>query len=341
MSVATVPEPAYSNSVVLYHWKKCIHSTSLMPTWRQVRRALPRGARVYEIDVEEHRSTLLEAGVDLGAGVPRVVTFNSEGVPRPYAGERTRQDMTASIRAHLASVSPARVRAHAPATVMYFRYSCGFCTKFLPQFLSWGTRPGSGTVMTVDTEQHPGALSELETPATTVPHVVYFGVGGEQVVFEGERTVRGLDAFLSAAHPDPQHVTFKGGYTKPVQGDAHSRLTPALNDLQKLAETGLGSNYRRTFEPENADVVFVGVKGGESPRDDRMCIVIAPQEVPEGRQPVVATLSGARTGDDMAARIRQVGTYVPPEYTPVMDTNPYVQALRYFGYTVCLEDRCS
>ena len=338
MSVSTVPETTYSNSVVLYHWDKCGHSAKLMPTWRSVRRTLPSGPRVHEIDVEEHQGVLMAAGVDLGAGVPRVLTFNSEGVSKPYSGPRTKLEMTTGIRAHLVSVSPERIRDHAPVTVLFFRYSCGFCTKFLPTYLSWGTRPGSGTVVTVDTEQHPDALSQLETPATTVPHVVYFGSGGEQVVFDGERTPRGLDAFLARARTGPQRVSFKGGYLKPVRGDARSRLSPALNALQDQAGVGLGESHRRAFEPESSDVVFVGVRGGDGPNDDRICVVIAPQQVPAGRVPVVATVSGARAGGDMVAKIRRGTAYAPAGYAPVQDTNPYVQALRHFGYTVCLGD---
>jgi len=351
--VSTEPQPQYTNAVVLYHWTQCAHCIKLMPEWRRALRQLPASTDVYEIEVSEHRERLLSMGVNIGDGVPRIVVYNHEGDEFVYSGPRTKEALVNGIRTHLITVHPKQIQNRVPVTVLYFRHSCGYCTRFLPTFLRFAAQTRAGDVVAVDTKQHPQVLQALDPPATTVPHVVHFDELGKQTVFKEERTVYHLNKFLDSVKPQPaasprKNVSFpervlEGGGRSggAVDGDTKSRLEPLLDRLQKRAQTTLGGKHTRAFEPENADVCFIGVRTMDTPTEDTVYILLNPSNPPRGRPPVMASIYGSKknglsakiyTRDkDLAALLhnkRRAG------FHPVPETNPFVHALREFGYHV-------
>ena len=328
----TTPEASYKNAVVLFHWRKCGYCVKLFPQFRKSLKSLPRGTEVYELEVDDNREVLNEMGVDLAGGVPRVLAYNSEGEEMVYDGARTADDLAPALGAHLITVSPSHVSS--PATVLYFRHNCGYCVRFLPEYLRFAAR-AAGTVQAVDTAKYPEALKALHEPPTGVPHVVHHG--DTQTVFSGERTVSGLKSFVESIAPS-RGVNFEGGSLMPSGGS--TRIEAALDLLQTRAAVVLGAKYRRTFEPENASVCFIGSRPGGSPGSDRIYILMCPAKTPRGKPGVSACVYGSR-GGDMTVKIyvgkdtdallrnkRKAG------FQPVLETNPHVQSLRTFGYHV-------
>jgi thiol-disulfide isomerase/thioredoxin len=331
----TTPEREYKNSVVLYHWRKCGHCVRFHPEWRKAVKTLPRGTKVYEIEVNDKREVLNDMGVDLGGGVPRVVAYNSEGDEMVYEGTRTAEDVGPALSAHLITVSPAAV-PH-PSTVLYFRHNCGYCVRFLPEYLQFARRGDANAVVAVDTARYPAALASLDQQATGVPHVVYYNAEGKQTVFSGERTVSGLKSFVASTNSG-RGVNFEGGSFMPSHDDA--RMGTALDRLQERASVVLGSKYSRTFEPENASVCFIGSRGGGRPTLDRTYIMLCPDKTPRGKPGVSACVYGSRDGP-MTVKIyvgRDTDTLLRNKrksgFHPVLETNPHVQSLRTFGYHV-------
>ena len=330
----TQPESKYTNAVVLYHWNRCGYCVKFFPEWRKALKSLPKSTKVYEIEVDEHRETLHDMGVDLGGGVPRVVAYNAEGDEMVYTGSRTAPEVASALSAHLITVSPSHVTR--PSTVLYFRHNCGYCVRFLPEYLRFAARGDVGSVLAVDTAKYPEALQALDQPATGVPHVVHHDASGKQTVFSGDRTVSGLKSFLDSVQ-STRAVNFEGG-SMPSTGD--SQLAPALDRLQERAAVVLGAKFRRAFEPENASVCFIGAQSGSGPHRDRIYILLCPNKTPRGKPGAAACLYGSRDADltvkiyvgkDIDALLRgkrKAG------YHPVLETNPHVQSLRTFGYHV-------
>ena len=356
-AVSRRPASTYKKGVVVYHWRKCPHSVRFMSSWDdEIRgRLLKRGLNVWEIEVEDHKSELERLGVSLGAGVPRVVFFNEEGVGMVHKGDRSVSSVLAGAASHvgisggggggdLASVSPSFVASHLPATVLYFRHSCGYCVRFLPTFTEFGNRGDVGRVLSVDTSLHPEAMGELNPDARSpgVPHVVYHGSDGRQVPFQGERTVSALGKFVKSMESSGAHVSFEGGSTIPVSGSAHVRLASALDRLQERAASMLGKRYRRVFEPENSDVTFVGARSRDTVNNDRVYILFSPRRQPRGKPSAHACVYGSRSGELTTKIYVDKDTQVllrnkrGSGFSPVRETNPHVQALQTFGYHVGL-----
>ena len=102
-AVSRRPASTYKKGVVVYHWRKCPHSVRFMSSWDdEIRgRLLKRGLNVWEIEVEDHKSELERLGVSLGAGVPRVVFFNEEGVGMVHKGDRSVSSVLAGAASHV------------------------------------------------------------------------------------------------------------------------------------------------------------------------------------------------------------------------------------------------
>lgn len=336
--VSTTPQDEYKNAIVLYHWRRCGHCVRLMPVWKQVVDELPSSIKVFELEVQDSREQLDELGVDLGGGVPRIVAYNQDGDDMVYTGPRTKDEMVAGLSAHLLTVSPSVVKDSYPATVLYFRHSCGYCARFLPEFTKFASMKNVGNVFAVDTTKHPSALKSLSPPATSVPHVVHYDRSGTQRVFKGERTRAQLKSF--ATDTGSRGVSFEGGNLIPVGGNIEARLAESLNSLQDRAADMLGLKYDRTFEPENAVVCFIGKRTGSNPEDDRVYILLCPHKIPRGRSGVLACMYGSRR-DSMTVKIyvgKHKATLINSKrksgFHPVPETNPNVQALETFGYHV-------
>lgn len=342
--VITTPEPEYQNAVVLYHWKKCGYCVKMKPEWEQVKRSLPESTDIYEIEVEDSRESLLDLGVDLGGGVPRIEVYNQEGDKMVYNGARTAEEMVPAFMIHLISSSPQSVEASQPCLVLYFRHSCGFCVRFLPEFVAFAGEKGVGCVKAVDTEKYTTATRRLSPPASTVPHVVYHGSDGSQTVFRGDRTKSELKRFvLDQEEESGKNVSFEGGSLKPVRGSTELQLEEALDALQKKSLDVLGKRFGRTFEPENASVCFIGKRTSSTPDQDRIFILLCPNKIPRGKRNVMAGVYGSRRGvltvkiyvdTDMESFIRNKRG---KGFKPVPETNPNVQALETFGYYVEME----
>jgi len=339
-----IPGANYSNSVVLYWWAPCPHCTKLMPEWRRALEALPESTSVYEIEVDENRERLHEMGVDLGNGVPRIEVYNHEGDMMVYEGGRDAVSMIQSIIPHLLTIRPGHVNKNLPALVLYFRHNCGFCVKFLPEFIRFSAATDTSVFM-VDTSKYPDALQTLTTPASGVPHVVYHDSRGTDHEFKGPRTAEALHDFVdhhhATHHPSRAHgVSFKGGSLKPASGSAETRLTEALDTLQDKAKRVLGRTHGRAFEPDNASVHYVGFKSSDLPGGDRIYILLCPNKTPRGKPSVMAAVYGPR-GGNLFSKIyvgKQINTLLQGKkssgFSPVMETNPFVQYLQAFGYDV-------
>ena len=326
-----------------------------MPMWHNdvVPALVSHGVGVKEIEVEDNKSRLEQLGVSLSGGVPRVMFFNHAGVGVAHTGERTGTNVVRGALAHLdlsggggelSSVTPAHVAAHLPATVLYFRHSCGYCVRFLPTFTEFSVSDGVGTVVGVDTTAHPAAMGALNADAQSpgVPHVVYHGADGTQTPFTGERTVVALRRFVKTMSDSPRRgVSFEGGRL-PVTGSSDSRLSVALNKLQEMAGRMLGAPYSRVFEPENSFVSFVAVRELNTPSNDRVYILLEPNRQPRGKPTAHAAVYGSRMGElttkiyvnkDISALLRNKRA---AGFLPVRETDSHVQALQTFGYHVGL-----
>ena len=128
----------------------------------------------------------------------------------------------------------------------------------------------------------------------------------------------------------------------PVSGSAEPRLTRALDKLQERAALTLGKRYRRAFEPENTTVTFVGVHAGSDVSNDRVYILFSPIRQPRGRPAAHASVYGPLTGElttkiyvnkDTSSMLRNKRG---AGFKPVLETDPYVDALQTFCYDVVL-----
>ena len=372
----STPQSTYKKGVVLYHWRKCPHSARFMPRWSSEIRPqlLEQGLNVWEIEVEDHKATLEHLGVSLGEGVPRIMFFNDEGVGVAHIGDRSARSILSACSTHigsmsggggggdnaggdnagsdnaggdnadLPSVTPSFVTDNLPATVLYFRHSCGYCVRFLPTFTEFSHGSDVGTVVSVDTSVHPEAMGALHPDARSpgVPHVVYHASDGTQTPFRGDRTLSALRKFVKSMSSARRSVSFEGGSTLPVTGSADVRLTVALDKLQQSAAETLGKRYRRVFEPENSSVSFVGSRTRDSVNADRVYILLSPHRQPRGKPTAHACVYGSRRGElttkiyvnkDTDALLRNKRG---AGFSLVRDTDPYVAALDTFGYHVDL-----
>lgn len=339
MRVNTEPQPKYANAVVLYWWSKCGHCIKLMPEWKRALTSLPESVAVYEIEVDASRERLHQLGVDLGGGVPRIEVYNPEGAMMVYEGDRTAASMMDAFLPHLLTISPGRLRKKLPALVLYFRHNCGFCVKFLPEFIRFSASTDEAVFM-VDTAKHPDAMKSLASPASGVPHVVYYDAKGREHEFTGERTAEALQGFVDTHQPSGRGVSFKGGSLKPVPGSAETRLTDALDALQVKSKRVLGRTHGQAFEPDRASVHYVGFKGNDLPGGDRIYILLCPDTTPRGKPRVMAAVYGPR-GGQLSSKIyvdKQPDALLRGKksagFTPVVETNPFVQYLQAFGYDV-------
>lgn len=325
-----------------------------MPLWESAIRPqlISRGIDVSEIEVEDNKLRLEELGVTLGKGVPRIVYYTASGEGVVHTGERTARAILHGADTHITSlsagasdvpsVSPSFVTENLPATVLYFKEKCSFCTRFYPEFSSFAHSPNVGTVVRVDMKLHPQALRTLHPSATSpgVPHVVFHRQDGTQIPYGGERTASALRKFLKQLQSTDRHVSFEGGSTMPVHGSAEARLTHALDKLQERASTTLGNSYRRTFEPDKSTVTFVGIQSHTNANADRVYILLSPLRKPRGKPPAHACIYGSRSGEfttkiyvnkDIEVLLRNKRH---AGFVPVTDADPYVSALKTFGYHV-------
>jgi hypothetical protein len=302
---------------------------------------LPPAVRVYEIEVDEQQETLKGLGVSLGGGVPRIEAYNMDGDQMVYDGARTADAMLPAITIHLISTSPQAVASSLPCTVLYFRHTCGFCVRFLPEFIAFATGKDAGTVLAVDTTKHPSAIQSLSPPATTVPHVVHHAADGSQHVYSGERTSQALRKFVAGMDGSQQRgVSFEGGSLGPVHNSTEVQLGDALDALQARSRTVLGKKFGATFEPDNASVCFIGKYNSSVPGKDRIFILLCPEKVPRGKRSVMAGLYGVR-GSNLTVKIyvdvdREsfIANKRRKDFHPVLETNSHVQVLETFGYYV-------
>ena len=343
------PRAQYTNSIVLYHWRKCAHSQRFMPIFRDLVHELKSQSDVfpawdvYEIEVEDHKSRLRELGVVLGAGVPRIVIYNREGVPRVFEGARTPHNIISAAQMHALTVDPAIVQP-TPTMVLYFRYGCPACVAFMPVFMQFAVELGGrGTACAVDTELHPHAMRSLadNVGSLTVPHVV-FKSHTHQVAFEGDRTVADILSFFIHNTTINERVRFKGG--DQTNDSSNSRLVIALNELQQRAMTVLGTAFQRVFEPENAVVTFIGRRLCRNAHNDQMYILITPRETPENKTPAMAAVYGCHMAP-FKVKIyldRQPDALLHDkrlkQFDPVSHTDPHVQSMLAFGYHVELNE---
>lgn len=282
----TQPQKQYANAVVLYHWNKCGHCVRFMPEWTRAKsQFLTKGVNVGEFEVEQNAARLRQHGVNLNEGVPRVLMYDAQGHERLYTGERTASALLAGFFApQLKTVDPNHIPI--PSVVLFYRDTCRFCTEFKPTYIQFANSMMNNNnnndkhieVVGVDTVAHPTALSMLlpEAASKSVPHVVYFGTDGRQIPFGRNRTVEDLHAFVNEQTTHKKHVRFHGGSndeTVAQLGDVFEQLEEVWQD--ELSEN---ENDRHIFAPHQAIVLYVGKKRGDTPRDDKVCIVLRPNE---------------------------------------------------------------
>lgn len=352
--ISETPADAYKNTVVLYYWRDCQYCKDLMPRWiSQVRPALQsRNVDIREIEVLENKTQLIDLNVKL-TGVPTIVFYNHNGEASVFTGNRTPHDIVAAADVHItrpsiaggangASVSPAVVQANLPATVLYFRDSCGHCRNFAPTFSEFSHLANVGNTFRVDVTLHPSALSDLHPAARSpgVPHVVYHDSSGMQTPFVGERTVSSLQKFVKQQTSSSRHVRFAGGSNEAGHTpQIRSALWKALNKLQDSAASTFGSGYRRVFEPERSQVEFIGVQRHDNAANDRVYILLSPFRKPRGTPPIHACIYGTlhrelttkiyinKNIEVLLQNKRRTG-YEPES------TNAYSNILKTFGYDV-------
>lgn len=361
MRTETHPQPQYKNAVVLYYWKQCGPCKRFAPKFQEaltlVESQLPH-VTVYLIEVMEQREALQALEVDLGSGVPRLELYDASGTMLLYNGATSARAMKKAMLGYLGlaggatapptiqslSISPSAVSF--PSIVLYYSPTCPFCRVFFPLYIQFAQAHHAGRVpiVAVDVKAHPHARDILTPSATsaTVPHVVYLGSATRQVPFKERRTLEKLNDFY-AAHTRsdaPSTLAFSASLT--AGSSLNSSLRRVLQSLTSQAQDLFGSKYAELFTPLHAVVHMVAWRRQTRPAEDRLYILLVPEDAPRGRrQPVIAaTITGKRSGQ-LTGRIstdvkvhEQVARKLRDGFDPVPFTDPAAQALRDAGYTL-------
>lgn len=255
-----------------------------------------------------------------------------------------------------------------PTLVLFFSHGCYYCKKFMPTFLEFASSPPSGVdIKAIDVAQHENALMSLEKAAQSpgVPHVVMFQPDKPQVPFTRNRTVPDLQAFVAenvglqgGEHEDETrsegHIEFA---EKPKRTPIRLALSQALDSLVNLAADELGEANQKLFEPKHAGVCFIGWLRQSVPANDRLVIVMIPQnssveqteevmsEAERRKLPIFAVISGKRSGK-MTAQIYNsildpttlIRRKLKARYKPASQTDAATQAMHDMQYKVRVDD---
>jgi hypothetical protein len=247
-------------------------------------------------------------------------------------------------------MTPAKVKP--PALILYFSHGCGHCRDFGPTFAQLIGHAATKKIQlgAVDVAQHQSALRGLQPQAQSggVPHVVAHTESGEQVPFQGERTVPDLVDFIKRTFK--QKV--KGGATiqfmeKPEKTHIRKALSNALDALQEKVVVAMGEENRELFEKKHSSVCYVAWQCKGSPDKDRLYVMLVPRlkhtagtEASVADLPLFATIHGSRTGKltpklhmnaDPVALLRRKQS---EGFVKARETDVLPQALRDMGYTV-------
>jgi thiol-disulfide isomerase/thioredoxin len=289
------------------------------------------------------------------------------------AGSVTIESMLTSLDSVTSSTTP--------TLVLFFSHDCFYCKKFMPTFLEFASSPPANVeIKAIDVAQNPDALMSLEKQAQSpgVPHVVMFQQGKPQVPFTSNRTVDDLNAFVSS------NVALQGGSDesgsesgvsgnsgtsgdhgegriefaeKPKRTSIRLALSDALDSLVDMAADELGDANRKLFEPKHTGVCFIGWLRQSVPANDRLVIVLIPQqssveqteevmsETERRKLPIFAVLSGKRSGK-MSAQIYNsildpttlIRRKLKAKYKPAAQTDAATQAMHDMQYKVRVDD---
>lgn len=306
-------------------------------------------------DVSDQSSVAVISMSDLSAGS----AGSTKSAPTPVSAGVTIESLLTSLDAVTSSSTP--------TLVLFFSHGCFYCKKFMPTFLQFASSPPSGIdIKAIDVSQHPDALMSLEEKAQSpgVPHVVMFQPGKPQVPFTKNRTVEDLQAFVA------ENVTLQGGddgstseeghiefAEKPKRTPIRLALSAALDSLLKQAEDELGEANKKLFEPKHAGVCFIGWLRQSVPANDRLVVVLIPQqssveqteevmsEAERRKLPIFAVISGKRSGKmtpqifnsilDPTVLIRRK---LKARYKPATQTDAATQAMHDMQYKVRVDD---
>src|SRR3990167_8719125 len=120
-----------------------------------------------------------------------------------------------------------------PELVLYHSPGCPHCVDFKPTFEQASKRLQASGIKTRMVNVQTNKPTELNEPLQGVPHVVLFHPNGNQVVFNGARSVPGLVNFVNTRLPSSSSL--HGGAIRkvPLQGGATERLLNVLHSVQQ------------------------------------------------------------------------------------------------------------
>lgn len=252
-----------------------------------------------------------------------------------------------------------------PALVLYFYYECPYCRKISKTFGELAKlvkqtfrsldAPQHVSVLAVNTRAFPAAMGRLLPPASGVPHLVYYDKHQRQTVFDGDRTVDALFAFITSqqARSRNKRVKHLRGGMGPVVILKGKRvifdedpvatlpfaniLKDGISKLMAQFNERLGGGVSDLLTPEFAFVCFVGLNLVLS----KVYIIIVP------KTPVLiggCLLFGVVCGDwrqpsltvETHFDIRDMADFLTrtsKTYNQPTGTNPWIDNLEALGYT--------
>lgn len=267
-SISVAPTDVRPGMVVLYYYHECPHCQKFVPEYLRAQ----RGADFVAINTRQHPGVL--TNLNPGAGsrtVPHVVYHGRNGKQVAFAGNRISGELEAFAESQRSRgprdaanhISGGQGRGRAttgvewdavtvvdpddivPSTiVLYFSPTCPHCVTFAPEFEKFAAAAldnGDGVLkLAINTNVHRAALSELKDPPRGVPHVIFYGEGGEQTEYDGPRTAEGLEAFV---YEQAQSQKLDGGGNN--DNDEYASLEPLLRDPEDIAYPALVLYFRR------------------------------------------------------------------------------------------------
>ena len=211
--IKVTPADIPNNHLALYYRLTCPYCTEFIPKFLQL------STSIAAIDITEHRSALTDLQPAAQNRTVPFMVLHKDGQQIPFRQERTDANIQAFLTEHdalkgglsksmtseemieLLEINPNNPdNIKKPSLVLFYRPTCGFCTKFIPEYVKLPDMVDVN-VVAVNTDKFPRAMdSVLEPQAQSkgVPHVIFWPKNGKQIPYKNDRTASSIMKFVQS-----------------------------------------------------------------------------------------------------------------------------------------------
>jgi thioredoxin-like negative regulator of GroEL len=184
----------------------CHNCRSLKPIIKEFKSKYGNILDIRELDGDKNQKIIEELKVE---GFPTIILLNN-GKRIEFKGKRTLSALEAFVKSNLNSQTKFNTQrggggplpSGVAANTLYYAYSpgCGHCTKFTPIFDEFQKQYGGKFINIVKlnaADENPKTQSIIKSLGVHgFPTVNLIDKNGQQIEFDGDRTVEGLSSFI-------------------------------------------------------------------------------------------------------------------------------------------------